>query len=964
MSLRLRIAGTIFVPGTLLASLVLAVALGHSLRGVREQVAAAEAVTIGLLGDLSRGALITQDYAELQSFVANTRHDPRLRAVLVADHQGLLVASTRPELVGTPLPAAMPAGPDRYWRTARVAGYSNRLGELAVEFSDAPLLAGYRATLELGLALAVAGMAALALVGLATGHVLTRRLRALALAADAVTDGEAGAGPAVGTAVATPPAPPPAALADGGDEVARVGRAFAAMVGRLRTQLDELARARDRLAAPTEAMAQGFALWDHDDRLVLHNSRLCQLLPGLGPVIAEGVGLRRLVQALEGELAAEDGEALHERWLAARDRPAAAIELRLRDGRRIEVRESRTRDGGTVGIYTDVTVERARERALARNARRLREMMAAVSDAILAVDEAGNVEAVNAAGERLFGWPARELVGRPLKLLLAREGATGEAGPPLGPADLHGLVLDGLVDLRGRRRDGSTFPAEVSTGEAESEGRTIGVLAVRDVTQRKEAEARVRHHATHDHLTGLPNRALLEDRLEAALAHAGRRRERVAVLFLDLDRFKFVNDTLGHAAGDALLVEAAARFRDAVRTADTVARLGGDEFVVLLRDLREPEDATAVAEKLAATLRRPFPTLGQEPQVGLSVGVALFPEHGGEPAALLRHADAALYEAKRAGRGRVRLYAPAMGAASRRRMLVETRLRRALARDGGGELSLVYQPQFALGTGALRGFEALARWDSPELGPVGPAEFVPVAEESGLVAELGRWVARTALRESSAWRGRGAAGRRGRPPVRLGINVSCREFRDAGLAAGLREAAAAAGTGAAGVAGVELEVTERVLMDEDGAARPLVDELAGMGVGLTLDDFGTGYAALAHLRRYPIARIKIDRSLVADLEGSGGGGSIRLVRAVIGLAHGLGASVIAEGVETPGQLSALRRRGCDEAQGYLLGRPAGAAAAARMVQGGHDLGRALADGGAGAGTAAEAARDLPLAVSS
>jgi diguanylate cyclase (GGDEF)-like protein len=441
---------------------------------------------------------------------------------------------------------------------------------------------------------------------------------------------------------------------------------------------------------------------------------------------------------------------------------------------------------------------------------------------------------------------------------------------------------------------------------------------VRDITQRKETEARILYTATHDHLTGLPNRNLLHDRLDTALRHARRRRERVAVMFLDLDHFKVINDSLGHPAGDAVLVAVAERLRAAVRGADTVARMGGDEFIVLLRDVRGPEDAVAVGEKLVRAVARPVQAMGHELHPGLSVGISLFPEHGDGADMLLKHADTALYEAKSAGRNRVRLFAPAMSDTSYQRMLLENRLRRALERQ---EFFLVYQPQFALGSGGLQGFEALVRWRNPELGLVGPARFVPIAEESGMITELGMWVARTALAESRRWSHLMPT------PVRLGLNVSPRQLHDPGLARQLRGLIDEIG---AEPTTIELELTERVLMAESETVRQLIAELDAMGVALVLDDFGTGYSSLSYLKRYPISRIKVDRSFVADMEGSEN--DARLVRAMIGMAHGLGIGVTAEGIETAAQASALLGYGCDEGQGYLLGRPVAAAEALAVVE--------------------------------
>jgi PAS domain-containing protein len=406
MSLRFRIAGTIFVLGTLLVAVVLWVTLGHSMRAIRAQVAATQNVTIQLLSDLSRPALLTEDYAELQSFIANAEHDPRIGAVILADTRGNVVASTEDGMVGKRL-GLLPEEMHHYWRRHEVKGHTNWLGTLAIQFSDVPLIAAYNAAWRLGLSVAIAGMAGLALVGLAIGYVLTGHLRALAGAADAVTAGAA----------------PMQLRIDGNDEVARVARAFAAMVDRLRAHAQALAQAHARLLEPTQAMSQGFAVWDSDNRLVLFNKPLRELLPDVEPWIEEGAELPALAAALEERVLADapQGE-LGRVWLEARQSEETLFEMRLRDGRHIELREARTKDGGTVGIYTDVTREREHERALARNEQRLRHIMASVFDGVITVDSSGAIESVNAAGERIFGWRAEGLVGEPIGRLLAPRG--------------------------------------------------------------------------------------------------------------------------------------------------------------------------------------------------------------------------------------------------------------------------------------------------------------------------------------------------------------------------------------------------------------------------------------------------------------------------------------------------------------------------------------------------------------
>ncbi|MGH6943259.1 MAG: putative bifunctional diguanylate cyclase/phosphodiesterase, partial [Geminicoccaceae bacterium] len=387
-----------------------------------------------------------------------------------------------------------------------------------------------------------------------------------------------------------------------------------------------------------------------------------------------------------------------------------------------------------------------------------------------------------------------------------------------------------------------------------------------------------------------------------------RRGEMLAVLFLDLDRFKLINDTLGHGTGDALLVALSRRLRASVREEDTVARMGGDEFIFILRGLRSAEDAVKPAQKILERIRPPFHVQGHELHVTASIGIGLYPGDGAAPDQLLKCADMALYRAKERGRNRLQLYNPALNVRVFEQMSLEKHLRRALEQQ---QFTLVYQPQIALDTGRVVGVEALVRWQHPELGLVLPDEFVPLAEENGLIEPLGLWILRAACAQYQAW----CEARL--PQLRLAVNMSARQFQRNGLEKRIRDVLAETGMDARWL---ELELTESVLMQEGDSTASLLEHLSEMGIGLALDDFGTGYSSLSYLKRFPIKRVKIDRSFVRDIHTSEGDAA--LARAVIAMAHGLGVDVIAEGIETLEQLAVLRRHGCDEGQGFLLGRPA------------------------------------------
>src|SRR4051794_29857443 len=511
--------------------------------------------------------------------------------------------------------------------------------------------------------------------------------------------------------------------------------------------------------------------------------------------------------------------------------------------------------------------------------------------------------------QTIFGWTEGEVRGRSAEELgLVHEDDTeraAAAGRDLAEGRRPHNSLSLRCYTKGRRiRHCQWYNSAL---HPEDDGKVAVLSLVEDITEQVVALEDIHRLAHHDTLTGLPNRVLLQDRLGQALARVRREGDGVAVMLVDLDDFKGVNDTLGHVAGDRLLRLVAGRLGGAVRASDTLARLGGDEFAIAQPGLRAPESAAVLARKLLAALAAPFVLGGHELHVAASIGVALFPGDGRDADGLLKAADLALYRAKQEGRGRFRFFEAAMDAEARRRRRVERELRQALGR---GELTLVYQPQLDLATGRIEGVEALARWDHPERGPVPPGEFVPVAEASGLIMPLGAWVLREACRQAAAWRREGLA-------LTMAVNVSPAQLRHPDGLEAVGEALRASGL-EPGVLG--LEITEGVLMETFGrAADEVLRGLAARGVGLAIDDFGTGYSSLAYLRRLPARRIKVDRSFVrgigADPEDEA------VVRAIVTLGHALGKAVVAEGVETEVQLAFLRELGCDAAQGFLLARP-------------------------------------------
>jgi diguanylate cyclase (GGDEF)-like protein/PAS domain S-box-containing protein len=576
-------------------------------------------------------------------------------------------------------------------------------------------------------------------------------------------------------------------------------------------------------------------------------------------------------------------------------------------------------DGRTIGVlgtYTDVTDRKRTDQALRVQSRAVEASVNAIL-ITAAVDGENQIEYVNPAFHRITGYEAHEVIGRDCRLLQGDD--TDQEGLVALRAAMKANQEVSAV-LRNYRKDGALFWNQLYVAPVpDADGAiTHHVGVINDVTELIRYQEQLEYQANYDSLTKLPNRNLLRDRLSQALSRAQRTMSRVAVIFLDLDGFKNVNDSLGHSVGDKLLNEIAGRLAGCVRSSDTVARHGGDEFVVVLTDPGDERTLTAWADRVRAAIGEPVWVDGHEFYVGCSLGASLFPQDGDDAETLLKKADLAMYRAKDLGRNGFQFYEPEMNASVGTRLNLERRLRRAL-RDK--EFLLHYQPQIDIVTGRIVGLEALIRWMDPEVGLVSPSAFIPVAEESGLIEAIGEWVLREACRQNKAWQLAGL------PPARVSVNLSARQFHRTDIKKIVMSVLAETGLAPEFL---EIELTESVIMSNAEEAAEMLNELHRLGINLAIDDFGTGYSSLSYLKRFPVDRLKIDRSFVNDIGVSADDETI--IAAIITLAHSLNLQVIAEGVETASQLDFLRMRGCDEMQGYHYSRPVANEAIPEMLE--------------------------------
>ncbi len=651
----------------------------------------------------------------------------------------------------------------------------------------------------------------------------------------------------------------------------------------------------------------GVVLYAKNLRMITCNAQFRRLLDYPDHLFDNGLPSLEVLtrfNAARGEYGAtDDPETLAVERLKRTRNPRPHLYERLRpDGTALEVRGVPLPDGGFLTIYIDISERRQAQEKLLLSEK----VFENSPSAIMICDPRNRIISVNRAFTEITGFPAEEALGEDPRLL-----ASGRHD-----ADFYREMWVTLRDtgswageIWDRRKNGEVYPKWMTINAvSESGSSTVShyIAIFSDITEHKEAEARIHHLAHHDPLTGLPNRFTLEARLEQSLADGRRHNTKVAVMFIDLDRFKNINDSLGHQVGDGLLIEIARRLQDAVRDSDTVARLGGDEFVIVLPGIIAGSDAATVAGKIISRAAEPMVIDGHELHTSASLGISVFPDDGDDVDSIMKNADTAMYHAKSAGKNNFQFFAGDMNNAAIERLNIERKLRRALSRN---ELTLYYQPQFDLLSRRVTGVEALLRWrHEGQLIP--PDRFIPIAEETGLIVSIGDWVLGTACLQAKAWLDAGL------PPVRMSVNLSARQLRANNFHGTV---AAALDNSGLDPNQLELEITESAVMEHPREAIKILEAIKEMGIHLAIDDFGTGYSSLSYLKLFPIDHLKIDRSFVKDIEHDMNDRAIAM--GTIALAHSLGLRVIAEGVETELQLDLLDEHGCDEVQGFLFSKP-------------------------------------------
>lgn len=887
---------------------ILGVTLTQSSQTVANFNSTSQKASLDLLANLSVTALLTSEYSDYQLYIDDVHKQPSIVRILLADGQQRVVADTDVTDVGRGMNEVV----DRHepgWRIQPVISVAGELGTLAVQFSDEALFSAYYRTRNLAMAIAIAGMVLIAMVGIATGFVLTRRLRRVADAAHEFAEGHIHARSEV----------------SGHDEVALLSRNVDQMADAVVKQQNELREQGRYIELLLDSTAEAIYGANTDGICTFVNAACLRMLGYQNEADLVGKKIHELIHhtypdgrpypveqcairvAMQKNADCHNDQEVH--WRA--DGTSFPVEYWSHpiheDGKLI----------GSVVTFVDISERKQTE----RNLLRFRAALDSSVDAIYLIDPQ-NMRFVDAnrAGWETLGYSRDEILQMgPLDIISTHSTVELKKQFTHALQDPTGHVV---IETIHHRKNGTTFPVDISLKVLAEDGqnrqaRPVLVALARDVTEHKQTEAQLNRLAYYDILTGLPNRLLFNDRLHQAVADAKRRDRHVALMLLDIDRFKVVNDTMGHEAGDKLLQEMASRLKHGVREGDTISRLGGDEFALIFTDIAEVRDVAQLARHVLQRLSTPLEVNGREVFSSASIGITLFPTDTEEIDTMVKFADSAMYHAKEQGRNNYQFYSEEMTDTAQQRLQMESRLRRAIDRE---ELFLHYQPQVDIASGRILAVEALLRWKDNHENFISPAHFIPLAEETGLIVPIGEWVLQQACAQLQKWHAMGFA------HLSMAVNVASRQFKDSRFATAVTDAITASGIPAHKL---ELEITESVLLENSNQIRGLLDQFKDLGVNLAIDDFGTGYSSLSYLKRFPIDRVKIDQSFVRDL--SVDTDDLAIVKAIIAMANTLRLRVIAEGVETQEQLSLLRSEGCHEYQGYLFARPAAADAISELL---------------------------------
>lgn len=877
---------------------VLSVSLKQSHQTASNFNSASQKASLDLLANLSVTALLTSEYSDYQLYIDDVKKQPSIVRIVLCDSYQRVVASTHVTDVGRKLNESVDQA-EPGWRISTVTSAAGALGTLAVQFSDAQLIASYQRTRNLAIAIAATGMVVIALVGLATGFALTRRLERVTEAARQFSAGNTSARSNVA----------------GHDEVALLSRNVDLMAAAVAEQQHRLREQGEYIELLLNSTAEAVYGVDTQGICTFANPSCLRMLGYGREKDIVGKPIHQLIhhtypnghpypmEECAIRLTTSEGKDYHNdqevHWRA--DGTSFPVEYwshpMYKDGKLI----------GAVVTFVDISERKQNEQALIR----FRAALDSSVDAIYLID-ARQMKFVDAnrAGWEVLGYQREEL------LQLGPFDLVAEYSRMAIEHEIERLLKhhadNAVIETAHHRKNGTSFPVEISlqalSASADQEQTTPLLVALaRDITEHKQNEAELNRLAYYDMLTGLPNRLLFNDRLHQAAADAKRRGRFVALILLDIDRFKVVNDTMGHVAGDQMLQEMARRLKNCVREGDTIARLGGDEFALIFADIAEVRDVAQLAQILLNHLSIPMDIDGREVFSSASIGITLYPSDTEDVDTLVKFADSAMYHAKEQGRNNYQFYSQEMTSTAQVRLRMESNLRRALDRD---ELQLQYQPQIEISTGRILGVEALLRWDNNNGEIISPVQFIPLAEETGLIVPIGEWVLQNACTQLKSWQTSGFN------QLRMSVNVASRQFKDSQFGHMVRRTIESLNIPANTL---ELEITESVLMENSELIMRMLNELKTSGVSLAIDDFGTGYSSLSYLKRFPIDRVKIDQSFIRDL--SIDTEDVAIVKAIIAMAKTLRLNVIAEGVETAEQLDLLRNEGCHGYQGYLFAEP-------------------------------------------